>query len=144
MFHNKNRKYSKLHAELLLALLKKYGPLKNFRKLIGKSFAFKMKSYQQNGLIINFDFSFQNETIKAVWRGKEVRDYLMNEKYKAGKLIYLNILDVDYLRGHLILGQKDKFKQSKAPKKMNRKTQETDLGIKLREALEFKKDEKSK
>jgi len=144
IIHQKNRNYNKLVSALEMALNKKYGPFKSFRKLVGKSFNFEMES--SNGKNeISLSFLFQNESIKAIWRGKEATEYIKNKKFKKGNLIFMEINDADYLRGYLILGRTNKINKSKTPKKpfkkFNHKTKETDLGMKLKEALNLKNDQ---
>lgn len=147
IIHQKNRNYNKLVSALEMALNKEYGPFKSFQKLIGKSFDFEMQSSNTKNEI-TLSCLFQNESIKAIWRGKETIEFIENKKFKKGDLIFMKIKDADYIKGHLILGQTTKIEKSnksnKSFKKFKHRTKESDLGMKLKEALNLKNDQNEK
>lgn len=138
IIHQKNRNYNKLVSAVEVALNKVYGPFKEFQKLIGRSFDFKLRS--SNGKNeISLSYLFQNESIKAIWRGKEAIEFINNNKFEKGDSIFMKVNDADYIKGHLILSQTAKIDKSKKSKKsfkiFKQKTRESELGLKLKEAL---------
>lgn len=144
IIHQKNRNYNKLVSVLELALLKKYGPYSSFKKLIGKSFNFEMHSSNRKDEI-SLSYSLGNESFIAKWRGKEAIEFNRAEKFIKGNSIFLKIKDADYKKGYLILCHSDSIQKPKEQKKelkmFNKKTKETDLGMKLKEALKSKNNQ---
>ena len=134
IIHQKNRNYNKLVAELEKKIFKKYGA-----KLIGKSFNFEMKSEKPKEISLNTistDILFN-----AKWKGKNAIDYIQNGLFKKGKSIHLKVKNIDYKNCYLIVNKSDINQNSlKREKRLsddkNKKTKETDLGIKLKEALQ--------
>lgn len=140
-----NRNFSKLVSLMEIAILKKHGPFRSYQKLVGKSSYFEMQS-SNGGNQITFSYFFQNNSIKAIWRGKEAIEFIKNKKFKKGESIVMKIKDADYKKGHLILGQpsiidKSHSTKKRGLKKYDHKTKETDLGMKLKEALNLKNDQ---
>ncbi len=141
IIHQKNRNYNRLVSALEMALNKKYGPFNSFRKLIGKSFDFEMQSSNRKNEI-SLSCSFRNESLKAIWRGKEAIEFIQAKKFKKGNSIFLKIKDADYKKGYLLLSQADSIYQSeKLKNEFDKKTKDTDLGMKLKEALNSKIDQ---
>ncbi len=141
VIHQKNRNYNKLITVLELALLKKYGPFSSFRKLIGKSFNFEMQSSNKKNEI-TLSILLRNETFIAKWRGKEAITFIQAKKFSKGNSIFLEIKDADYKKGYFILSQTLSIQKPKERKnKFKKMTKETDLGIKLKEALKSNRNE---
>jgi hypothetical protein len=141
LIHQKNRNYNKLVSVLKLELLKKYGSYSSFKKLIGKSFNFEMQSSNKKNQI-SLSFLLRNESFIAKWRGKEAIEFIQAEKFSKGNSIFLKIKDADYKKGYFILCHSDSIQKPTERKKefkiFNLKTKETDLGMKLKEALKSK------
>jgi hypothetical protein len=137
----KNIKYNKLINILELEILKNYGPHHQLKNLIRKSFYFEMKYENTKEIILVTEIN--NIKLKAKWRDRYAIQFLKNKNFVHGKKIYLQIENVDYKHGYLIVVQNNveqKYSKSKSniDKVYTNHTKETYLGTKLKEALQGK------
>lgn len=137
----KNISYNKLINKLELDILKNIGPNHELNKFLKKSFYFEMK-YQNTREIILF-IEDNNSIVKAKWRDRNAIKYIEDGKFICGNKILLQVENVDYKDGFLILIQNhfensaNKFKKNTSIKSITH-TKETYLGIKLKEAMQGK------
>lgn len=142
-----NRNFDRLLATLEVEILKIYGPYRDFKKLIGKTFSFIMES--ENGMQITLVSKINNSTTQAVWRGKNALDFLQNNLFQKETVINLIVESVDYFNGLLIVNKKEPKEKLTHVHKLDDKpymkkeerikiSKETLLGFKLKEALIIK------